>query len=384
MESLQEFLDKKTNESFNREDVKEEVIDIKRKLQDLTSIVEDNPEFREDTDRAQRVIYHMLGDVEFLEHLVGESLVSEGTWALPTSSKKRYEDGTYFIKRIEDLKDQIYNIFGDDGVMDGFDQAIERIRELMMVPAEAIEESINEDVTIPPELSTQYLSVKKQTIDKQTRKDQLMKSVNQVDNEINILQKNLVAIETKAATAEGQEEAQQNKQAQGTQTVEVQGKVAESIDLDEWWKKNVSEALDPDEIEELEDRDAPVVDVAADPVPDEIEGEEEVGEPAPGDSLEGDYVFTLEIEDEGEEENIIAKFYKDEDDDYWKARVVQGSEEPIESMQFDPEMDKVDIIEKLGGMFDEVTEIDTDEYEEMLDDKEYLDDIFYDDIIKED
>ena len=309
--------------------------------------------------------------------------VEEGTWALPKSVEKRFEEGSFFIKEIERIKDQIYNIFGDDILFDEFDGAIKRIRELMAVPPEEIKEELNEDVDIPADLSNQYLSVKKQIIDKQTQKDQLMKQVNQKDAEINILNKNLVAIETKAAQMTGQQEEAQA--AEGTETVEVEGKVKESVDLDEWWKENVTEALDPDEIAELEDPEAPVVDVAAGPVPDEIEGEEGVGEPTPGEALEGDYVFTLEIEDENAEENIIAKIYKDEDDDYWKARVVQGDEEPLESMQWDPELDKVGVIEKVSEIpgFVEVEEIQTDEYEEMLDDKETLDKIFYDDIIKD-
>jgi len=233
---------------------------------------------------------------------------------------------------------------------------------------------LNEDVTIPPELANQYLSVKKQISDKQTKRDQLMKSVNQVDNEMNILNKNLIAIETKAAELQGKTEEAEKKptgQAQGTQTIEVQGNVKESLDIDEWWRKNVSEAL-----EDAEEAD---MDLEAGPEEEPIEDEEEA---ETEDSLEGDYVFTVKIEDSNEDEDIIAKFYRDEDDDFWKARVVQGSEEPIESMQFDPEMEMLDIIEHLATIYDEVEQIDTDDYEEMLDDKETIDDIFYDDIIK--
>jgi len=233
---------------------------------------------------------------------------------------------------------------------------------------------LNEDVTIPPELANQYLSVKKQISDKQTKRDQLMKSVNQVDNEMNILNKNLIAIETKAAELQGKTEEAEKKptgQAQGTQTIEVQGNVKESLDIDEWWRKNVSEAL-----EDAEEAD---MDLEAGPEEEPIEDEEEA---ETEDSLEGDYVFTVKIVDSNEDEDIIAKFYRDEDDDFWKARVVQGSEEPIESMQFDPEMEMLDIIEHLATIYDEVEQIDTDDYEEMLDDKETIDDIFYDDIIK--
>lgn len=232
---------------------------------------------------------------------------------------------------------------------------------------------LNEDVTIPPELANQYLAIKKQIADKQTKRDQLMKTVNQVDNEMNILNKNLIAIETKAAELQGKEvEAKgEAQQAQGTQTVEVQGTVKESIDIDEWWRTNVSEAFDEDEDPEM-DMEADEDDIR------DMEDDQEV----PKDSLEGDYVFTVRIQDSGEEEDIIAKFYRDEEDDFWKARVVQGSEEPIESMQFDPDMEMLDIIEHLATIYEDVEEIDTDDYEDMLDDKEEVDDIFYDDIIK--
>jgi len=266
----------------------------------------------------------------------------------------------------------------------------------------SIIESLNEDVTIPSQLANQYLSVKKQIADKQSKRDQLMKTVNQMDNEMNILNKNLIAIETKAAELQGKEgevqkkpseqaqgtkpvEAQGTKpvEAQGTKPVEVQGTVKESIDLDLWWRENVSEAMDDEDNDkfdldqEIYDRN-PDYDVEGEG--EEFEDEEEEDERE--DSLEGDYVFAVKVIDGDEEEDIIAKFYKNEDDDFWKARVVQGSEEPIESMQFDPEMEKLDIIEHLATIYDEVEELDTEDYEEMLDDKDVIDDIFYDDIVK--
>jgi hypothetical protein len=233
---------------------------------------------------------------------------------------------------------------------------------------------LHESVNIPPELANQYLAVKKQMSDKVGKKDQLMKSVNQIDQELNILNRNLLAIETKAAQMQGEKVEQQDKteqeQAQSTQTIEVQGKVIESADLDRQWQEYISEAEDVDDetIEDIEDHGPEIED-------------NDMDEPE-GDSLEGDYVFAVRIIDTAEEEDIIAKFYQDEDDDFWKARVVQGSEEPIESMQFDPDMEMLEIIEHLATIYDEVQEIDTDDYEEMLDDKEVIDDIYYDDIIK--
>ena len=82
-----------------------------------------------------------------------------------------------------------------------------------------------------------------------------------------------------------------------------------------------------------------------DPEPEGVEDIE--GTPEEGEALEGDYVFTLKIDVEEDPEDIIAKFYKNEDDDFWKVRVVQGDEQPLEDMQFDPELDMVEIIEKI-------------------------------------
>jgi septal ring factor EnvC (AmiA/AmiB activator) len=131
---------------------------------------------------------------------------------------------------------------------------------------------LNEEVTIPPELANAYLSVKKQIVDKQTKKDNLMKSVNQVDNEINVLTKNLIAIETKAASSEGEQEKQNQKVAQqqkDLQSAAVTGGVANES-LDEKWAKLIESMWDEqtdvdifaDEDEEVEDASHPHEDVA--------------------------------------------------------------------------------------------------------------------------
>lgn len=248
---------------------------------------------------------------------------------------------------------------------------------------------LNEDVDIPPELSDDYLSVRKQIEDKmkaiateELKFAEISKKISKLKSEISIYQKNLIAIENKAKAInkESEEMGQENteemqKSAEDIQkaaqevinTIETSGSAPasnESVDLDKWWAENVSEAVE-EEIDVVGDED----------VEDAVEAEDAI---EAEDSLEGDYVFSVTVLDEDEEEDIIAKFYKDEDDDYWKARVVQGSEEPIESMQFDPDMNKVDIIEHLATIFDEVIEKDVDEYEEGLDDKEFIDSVFYD------
>jgi len=252
---------------------------------------------------------------------------------------------------------------------------------------------LNEDVDIPPELSDQYLSVKEQIIDKQQKivdaEEEMQTAsakVSQLKGEIAIYQKNLIAIENKAKSINQEMESTNDEDKQGFEkTAEEIQKSAqsvidavntsgnspsnESINIDDWWRKNVTESINE------EDMDGPY---ETDEVEDAVEAEETEDALEVEDALEGDYVFTLRILDEDEEEDIIAKFYKDEDDDFWKARVVQGSEEPIESMQFDPDLDKIDIMEHLATMFDEVEEMDTDEYKGLLDDKEVIDQAFYD------
>jgi hypothetical protein len=257
---------------------------------------------------------------------------------------------------------------------------------------------LNEDVNIPPELSDDYLSVKKQIEDKmkliaaeELKFADISKKISKLKSEISIYQKNLIAIENKAKALnkeaedlQSEDNDQMQKSAEEIQkaadqvikTIETSGNAPstnESVDLDAWWKENVTESIQEEN---------PDVELAADDVEDAVEAEDLVEDPEEAieaeDSLEGDYVFSVTVIDEDEEEDIIAKFYKDEDDDFWKARVVQGSEEPIESMQFDPDMNKVDIIEHLATIFDEVVEKDVDEYEEDLDDKEFIDDLYYD------
>ena len=46
-------------------------------------------------------------------------------------------------------------------------------------------------------------------------------------------------------------------------------------------------------------------------------------------------------------------------------------------MQFDPSMDMVSIIERIGEIYEEVEEVDMDEYEELLDDKEENDEKYF-------
>lgn len=293
--------------------------------------------------------------------------IKEGTWALSKSPEKRQEEGAFWIAQIQELKDGIYNVFGDDILFDHFDHAIKRIEEMMAIPEEEISEGLNEDVTIPANLTQQYLVVKKQIADKQTQKDQLMKQVNQKDNEINILTKNLIAIEAKAAQEQGKEAAiktgetaQPENKTEATSTssneslVSISDLMTEINEMEGWLAEMGAEEFE----EEGGEIAGEVLDV------EEFEDDEE----GPAEQDKED-VFAIRISDPDEDEEIIAKVYKNEDNDFWKIRVVQGSEDPLETMQFDPDMEFLDIIEKLGEIYDEVEELSMEEYKELLDDK---------------
>lgn len=224
---------------------------------------------------------------------------------------------------------------------------------------------INEDVTIPTELTQQYLNVKKQISDKMSQKDALMKQVTQKETEINILNKNLIAIEAKAAQMQGKD-AQvksgevakaENKTADSksettsptSESYNIMGLLKELNEMDQSW------IFEDEEIKELEPE---VIDKDDEEQKEELEGE-------------SDYVFAIRLEDIDEDEEIIAKIYRNEEDSFWRIRVVQGSEEPLETMQFDPDMEIEDIIEKISEIpgYNDVEELPMDEYKELLDDK---------------
>lgn len=238
---------------------------------------------------------------------------------------------------------------------------------------------INEDVIIPATLSQQYLAVKKQIADRQTQKDQLMKQVNQKDNEINILTKNLIAIETKAAQEQGKQAAvksgevaqPENKEAAtSNESVSMKDLISEINEMEEWISEmNINEFQDNEEESDMDkeyysqDEDDDV------PYPGGLTQDDEDDEDGPA-KQDKENVFAIRVKDPDEEEEIIAKVYKNEADDFWKIRVVQGSEEPLETMKFDPDMEFVDVMEKIAEIYDEVEEVLMEEYQELLNDKE--------------
>lgn len=61
--------------------------------------------------------------------------VNEGTWALPKNPEEQKVAKSY-IKTIESLKGELYNLVGDDELFDCFDKAITRIKELVKISPE--------------------------------------------------------------------------------------------------------------------------------------------------------------------------------------------------------------------------------------------------------
>ena len=320
---------------------------------------------------------------------------------------------------------------------------------------------INEDVDIPAELSQRYVAVKKQLADKETQKNVLVRQINQRDQEINILTKNLNAIESQAAQLQGKAaetkpatpaagEAKPAANTTTTTTTTTPTKESKSEDtieaiLLEWEELDerlFGKKLDPmkpfldamddlnlypedtednfglgdDKYNNQQDRfnsdDLPTEQEGIElpsgdqegfePNPNPEEGEDfGLGDPNYGtdqdrfnesvdnddidivevddqddkdggkvEEISPDYLFALSLNRPGDNEKIIAKVYRNEGDEFWKIRVVQGEEQPLEGMQFDPDMQMVDIIERLAEIYDEVEEVDVEDYEEMIDDKE--------------
>jgi len=101
--------------------------------------------------------------------------------------------------------------------LDG-ENGINKIKHTMKV---YFKKKLYEDVTITDStLAQQYLAVKKQMADRRTKRDGLMKQINQIDSELNILERNLIAIESKAA--EQQAKTQEKQAVQQTQTTKTQ------------------------------------------------------------------------------------------------------------------------------------------------------------------
>jgi hypothetical protein len=56
--------------------------------------------------------------------------LDEGIWSLPSNLEQQETAKTY-VQKIEDMKNEIYDLLGDDILFDCLDKAIKRIHELI-------------------------------------------------------------------------------------------------------------------------------------------------------------------------------------------------------------------------------------------------------------
>jgi hypothetical protein len=108
----------------------------------------------------------------------------------------------------------------------------------------------------------------------------------------------------------------------------------------------------------------------------DIENELEMMNYEEEDEQTDNYVFYIRV-NSNEDNEIIAKVYKENIDDNWVLRVVKGDEEPLQSIEFDNRLNKLEIISYIADMFQEVEIMDPKEYEYLLNDKEKIDNTYY-------
>jgi hypothetical protein len=53
--------------------------------------------------------------------------LNEGVWDLPSSP----EEGQKYIDELQEYTNRVYNVFGDDDVMNGLQGALSRMKELL-------------------------------------------------------------------------------------------------------------------------------------------------------------------------------------------------------------------------------------------------------------
>src|ERR1035437_4999066 len=165
-----------------------------------------------------------------------------------------------------------------------------------------INEYLNEDINITdPALSQQYTQIQQQILDKQ-------KLINNMNNEILVLQKNMGAIEQKSAA--NQKPVTQPTQTttpaptQATATPAQQPAKTESYHSIPSLDKYLSEALeDPTNIDAMN-----ILNV----VDDKYETDDETFDQQEKDEepISDEYVFYVKVEDDGEE--FIGKIYKND------------------------------------------------------------------------
>lgn len=109
-------------------------------------------------------------------------------------------------------------------------------------------------------------------------------------------------------------------------------------------------------------------------VEDEVEYEEDVEETG---LEEDEELFYVRLNDDVAP--AVVKVYKesDEEDERWVMSVVEGDNTALEEMQFEPEFEKLEIINYLADIYEDVEEIFQEDVDDIVDEKKELDEDFY-------
>lgn len=237
------------------------------------------------------------------------------------------------------------------------------------------------DVQIAPQFMDAYLGIENQ-------KARLIKQMNMYQKQLNDFDQKILQIKQKSAQEMKKQQNQsqkqpQNQQVQQTQQVQQNQPTVESLyndNIDKLWEQSINEDSEinlfgdesvVDFSDDTADWDTDY-DVEDEDNIDDLETDKDLDDLGKG-GIDED-IFAVKLVDD-EDVELIVKFYKDGGSDYWKARVVDGPGEPLESMRFEPDMDKLDIIKKLNDIpgYDDIKEIDIDDYKDLINDKEDID-----------
>jgi hypothetical protein len=240
--------------------------------------------------------------------------------------------------------------------------------------SEEVVNNSSSDITIAPEFMDVYINIERQRNNLQKQINMYQKQMNDLDKKIiEIKQKSAIKSKTNAQQAAKDQPTQQQPQ-QPQQTTQSQ---VESIyyneKIDKLWEEYIKEDSEinlfgEDSIVDFTDNDSDTDDIYLDDENLDIDLDDENEY-----SDQDDEIFILKLKAETKES--IIKFYKDDEADFWHARVVEGPKEPLESMRFEPGMDKLDIIQKVNDIpgFDDIEELDIEEYKDLVDDKDEID-----------
>lgn len=136
-------------------------------------------------------------------------------------------------------------------------------------------------------------------------------------------------------------------------------------EIDDEWKEQLddlgfdekefeNEIPDTDDILSIEDED--------EAESEEVEGEENITDI--DDKINEDKVFYVRITDDNE--TFVGKIYKLFDEGDWRAKIIEGSSETFEKLNYEPDFDEFDIIAFLRENYDDAELISEDEFNDHV------------------